>query len=120
MRKVLPYLVGDGAHVAEPEPEGVGQEVHGPRPEVGDGGQPDQRIAQRKGKDPAVQRQPDDEHQRQRDEEDEPLRPAPQPQMTQAGNRPRRETQQDETARFRSFNRRCRHGHSLLQNRRRS
>ena len=50
-----------------------------------------------------MKREADREHQRQRDEKDQPFRAAAQPQMTGAGNGPRREAQQDERTRLRLF-----------------
>jgi hypothetical protein len=51
----------------------------------------------------SMNREADREHQRQRDQEDQTLRTAPEPQMSGAGDGPRREHQQHEAAGLRLF-----------------
>ena len=63
-----------------------------PMPKVGNRLEADEQVRHLEGKEAALERQANREHQRQRDEEDQPFLTAAQPQMAGAGHHPRRET----------------------------
>src|SRR5439155_6807059 len=89
------------SHVPCPEPERPGNEIRNADADVGDGGEADEPLRHVEREQAAVKADADREHGRQRDQKDETLRLPPEPQVTGAGSRPRREAQQHEPARLR-------------------
>jgi hypothetical protein len=63
-------------------------DVRQPDAHVRDGGQRDQRLARLEGKQPALERQADGEHQGQREHEDNAFDALSGPHMTRAGDEP--------------------------------
>ena len=61
------------------------------------------RLGELEREQPSVDRQSDDEHERQRDEEDEAFRATAEPEVSRARNRPGRRAEEDERARLRMF-----------------
>ena len=67
-----------------------------PIAKVGEGREPDERVGEVEGKQPALDREPDGEHQGEGARNIEPLGPPAEPQVAGAGDRPGREAQEDE------------------------
>jgi hypothetical protein len=94
--KRIAVLVGHREDAPGAEPQRPGDEVRQARPEVGDGRQRHERLTGSEREEPALERQPDHEHERQRREEHHAFRGPPQPQVAPAGNQPAEEVHERE------------------------
>src|SRR5438552_6660798 len=101
--KRVAVLVRDGADVAGPVAERARQEIGQANAEVGERREADEWLRHVEREQASLDSEAERKHERQRDEEHEALGAAPEPEMSGARNRPRRQGEQDEPARLRTF-----------------
>ena len=87
-QECVAVFVGDGDHGAGAEAECARDDVGQPDADVRNRGQRDQRLTGLEGKQPALQRQADGEHQRQRKHENDAFDALSGPHMTRARDEP--------------------------------